>query len=161
MNRPSVASNGMPPKAPPQNPAQPQERTELFRHLARRMSEIVGSAGAFWSAVALIVAWAATGPIFGFSDTWQLVINTATTIITFLMVFTIQNTQNRDNKSIHLKLDELIKSIRGAHNSMIDLDRLSDEQLNALENEYKRLCETRGTGQSQNEEGSPARDPGR
>jgi low affinity Fe/Cu permease len=93
-------------------------------------------------AVAIIVVWATTGPMFHYSDTWQLVINTGTTIITFLMVFLIQNTQNRDAKAIHLKLDELIKATTGAHNSMIDLDKLSDAQLKELEEEYKRICET-------------------
>jgi len=88
----------------------------------------------------LIVVWAASGPTFRFSDTWQLVINTGTTIITFLMVFLIQNTQNRDSRAIHLKLDELIKALRGARNSVIDLERLSDDQLKKLEEEYKKLC---------------------
>jgi len=129
-----------------QSPTGSEEKPEFFRHLARRISDLLGSAAAFWAAVALILAWAATGPLFGFSDTWQLVINTGTTIITFLMVFMIQNTQNRDNKSIHLKLDELIKAIRGARNSMIDLERLSDEQLKALEDEYKRLCTIQEAG---------------
>src|SRR5213593_2633889 len=118
----------------PQTPAPHEERAELFRHVARKISDLLGSAGAFWSAALVILVWAATGPLFGFSDTWQLVINTASTIITFLMVFIIQNTQNRDNKAIHLKLDELIKAIKGARNSMIDLERLSDDQLKALEN---------------------------
>jgi len=95
---------------------------------------------AFLGAVGLIVVWATSGPTFRFSDTWQLVINTATTIITFLMVFLIQNTQNRDSRAIHLKLDELIKALRGARNSVIDLERLSDDQLKKLEDEYKKLC---------------------
>src|SRR6188474_1342368 len=103
-----------------------KERSEFFRQVARRISDLLGTAAVFWIAVALIAAWATTGPLFGFSDTWQLIINTATTVITFLMVFIIQNTQNRDSKAIHLKLDELIKAIKGAHNSMIDLDKLSD-----------------------------------
>ena len=118
------------------------QRSEFFRQVARRISELLGTAGVFWIAVAMIVAWAATGPLFGYSDTWQLIINTATTVITFLMVFIIQNTQNRDSKAIHLKLDELIKAIKSARNSMIDLDRLSDEQLKELEEQYKKLCES-------------------
>ena len=117
------------------------ESTDVFRHMAHRISVFLGTAGMFWGAVAIVVAWAAMGPMFDYSDTWQLVINTSTTIITFLMVFIIQNTQNRDNKALHLKLDELIKAVKGARNSMIDLDRLSDEQLSALEAEYKRLCD--------------------
>lgn len=115
---------------------------EFFRKFANKTSVTVGSSWAFIVAVAIIVVWAVTGPMFHYSDTWQLVINTGTTIITFLMVFLIQNTQNRDAKAIHLKLDELIKATKGAHNSMIDLDKLSDEQLKELEEEYKRICET-------------------
>jgi len=146
MKDPASAANGKPADTETQTASPQAEKAELFRHVARKISDLLGSAGAFWSAVALLLVWAATGPVFGFSDTWQLVINTATTIITFLMVFMIQNTQNRDNKSIHLKLDELIKAMKGARNSMIDLDRLSDEQLKALEGEYKRLCENQETG---------------
>ena len=115
----------------------------LFAHAARRVAEALGSPWAFWGAVAAVLLWGATGKLFGYSDTWQLVINTATTIMTFLAVFLIQNVQNRDGRAVQLKLDELIKSIKGARNSMIDLDRLSDEQLKALEEEYKRLCGTR------------------
>lgn len=114
---------------------------ELFRKFAHKTSEIVGSTWAFITAVLIIVVWAATGSLFHYSDTWQLVINTGTTIITFLMVFLIQNTQNRDAKGIHLKLDELIKATTGARNTMIDLDELSDEQLKRLEQEYKHICE--------------------
>jgi len=113
---------------------------DVFRHVARRSADIFGSPLCFLGACALIIGWAITGPFFHYSETWQLVINTATTIVTFLMVFLIQNTQNRDSRAVQLKLDELIKSVKGARNSMIDLDRLSDEQLHRLEEEYKRLC---------------------
>jgi len=113
---------------------------ESFRGFSKRTSDLVGTPITFLGAVGLIVVWAASGPTFRFSDTWQLVINTGTTIITFLMVFLIQNTQNRDSRAIHLKLDELIKALRGARNSVIDLDRLSDDQLKKLEEEYKKLC---------------------
>ena len=113
---------------------------ELFRKFAHKVSELTGTSWAFILAVAVIVVWALTGPAFDYSDTWQLVINTGTTIITFLMVFLIQNTQNRDAKAIHLKLDELIKASDRARNEMIDLDKLSDEQLKQLEEEYKRIC---------------------
>ena len=113
---------------------------ELFRKFSSKTSAIVGSSWAFMTAVIIIIVWGISGPMFHFSDTWQLVINTGTTIITFLMVFLIQNTQNRDAKAIHLKLDELIKGTAGAHNSMIDLDKLSDEKLKKLEAEYKRIC---------------------
>jgi low affinity Fe/Cu permease len=118
---------------------------ELFRKFSSKTSAIVGSSYAFIFAVLIIIVWAASGPAFHYSDTWQLVINTGTTIITFLMVFLIQNTQNRDAKAIHLKLDELIKATHGARNKMIDLDALSDEQLKELEEDYKRIC-ARGDG---------------
>lgn len=113
---------------------------ELFRKFAARTSELVGTSWAFILAVLIVVVWATTGPMFDYSDTWQLVINTGTTIITFLMVFLIQNTQYRDAKALHLKLDELIKATGGARNSMIDLDKLSDQQLKELEEDYKRIC---------------------
>src|SRR5579885_431176 len=102
---------------------------EHFRKFAHATAERAGTSKAFCIAVVIIAIWAVSGPLFHFSDTWQLVINTGTTIVTFLMVFLIQNTQNRDSKAIHLKLDELIKAIRGARNSIIDLDSLTDEQL--------------------------------
>ncbi|HKC64619.1 MAG TPA: low affinity iron permease family protein [Pyrinomonadaceae bacterium] len=113
---------------------------ELFRKFSSKTSAAVGSSWAFMLAITIVIVWAATGPMFNYSDTWQLVINTGTTIITFLMVFLIQNTQNRDAKAIHLKLDELIKATKGAHNSMIDLDSLSDAQLKELEDAYKNIC---------------------
>ena len=112
---------------------------DLFRKLAHRTSEAAGSPWAFIAAVSIILIWALTGPVFHFSDTWQLVINTSTTILTFLMVFLIQNTQNRDAKAIHLKLDELIKSVQGARNAMVNLEDLSDTELARLEQEFKRL----------------------
>jgi low affinity Fe/Cu permease len=90
-------------------------------------------------AVVAIVAWAATGPMFDYSDTWQLVINTATTIVTFLMVFLIQNTQNRDAKAIHLKLDELIRGVQGARNHLLDLENMTDAELDDLQREFQRL----------------------
>src|SRR5438093_5183318 len=97
-----------------------------FRTFAQGTSRLVGSSWAFSGALLVIIVWAATGPIFGFSDTWQLVINTGTTIITFLMVFLIQNTQNRDAKALHLKLDELIRSKKGARNKLVDLEDCTD-----------------------------------
>ena len=114
---------------------------EAFRKFSNKTSEMVGSPWAFILAVAIIIIWAVSGPIFGFSDTWQLVINTGTTIITFLMVFLIQNTQNRDAKAIHLKLDELIRSAKGARNSMVDLEELSDEELKKLQAQFQHLRE--------------------
>src|SRR6267142_6793711 len=102
---------------------------ELFRKFAQKTSQAVGTSWAFILAVLIIVVWGATGPIFHYSDTWQLVINTGTTIITFLMVFLIQNTQNRDAKAFHLKLDELIRGVKGARTGLVNLEDLSDEDL--------------------------------
>ena len=113
---------------------------EAFKKLAQGVARASGSAYAFIVAVLLIVVWLGTGPAFHYSDTWQLIINTSTTIITFLMVFLIQNTQNRDAIALHLKLDELIRANRRARNSMIDLAKLTDKQLRTLEQEYERLC---------------------
>ena len=112
---------------------------EFFRKFSHRTSMIVGSSWSFVTALSVIVVWALTGPIFGFSDTWQLVINTETTIITFLMVFLIQNTQNRDAKAMHLKLDELIRAVKGARNSLVDLEDLSDEDLEKLNKEFQKI----------------------
>jgi low affinity Fe/Cu permease len=112
---------------------------EIFRKFAQAVSKATGSSWAFISAVAIVVIWATTGPLFGYSDTWQLVINTGTTIITFLMVFLIQNTQNRDAKAIHLKLDELIKGVGGARTGLVDLENMSDEELEKLHKEFERL----------------------
>src|SRR6266850_871038 len=115
---------------------------ELFRKFAQTTSQAVGSSWAFIGAVLIIVVWAVTGPMFHFSDTWQLVINTSTTIITFLMVFLIQNTQNRDAKAIHLKLDELIKGVKGARTGLVNLEQLSDAELERLHKEFARLHES-------------------
>lgn len=120
----------------PQNCARLQES---FRFCSHWVAEAVGSPWAFVLACAVIVVWAITGPLFHFSDTWQLVINTATTIVTFLIVFLIQNTQNRDTKAIHLKLDELLRGVSGARTSLVDLEHLSDEELERLQKEFERL----------------------
>ena len=114
---------------------------DLFHKIAHKTSNAVGSAWAFSLALIIIIAWAASGPIFGFSDTWQLVINTGTTIITFLMVFLIQNTQNRDAKVIHLKLDELLRATKSARNHLVDLEDMTDAELERLEKEFQRLRE--------------------
>ena len=119
---------------------------EFFRRFSSVTSDIVGSSWAFILAVLIIVIWAASGPAFNYSDTWQLVINTGTTIITFLMVFLIQNTQNRDAKAIHLKLDELLRAVEGARTSMANLENMPDEELKRLQQEFRRICETRGIG---------------
>jgi low affinity Fe/Cu permease len=112
---------------------------DWFRRFAHRTAELVGRPHAFLLAVTIIVVWAATGPLFHFSDTWQLVINTGTTIVTFLMVFLIQNTQNRDAHAIHLKLDELIRANRHARNSLLALESMTDEELRTLQHEFEEL----------------------
>ena len=112
---------------------------DIFRKFAQAISHAVGSPWAFIIATLIIVVWAVTGPFFGYSDTWQLVINTGTTIITFLMVFLIQNTQNRDAKAFHLKLDELLKGVKGARTGLVDLEDLTDEELDELQTYYERL----------------------
>src|SRR2546429_1358403 len=112
---------------------------ELFRKFAQTTSQAVGSSWTFILAVLIVVVWAATGPLFHYSDTWQLVINTGTTIITFLMVFLIQNTQNRDAKAIHLKLDELLRGVKGARTQLVNLEQLSDEDLERLQKEFERI----------------------
>ena len=114
---------------------------DAFHVFARRSSQVLGTAWAFIGAIVIIVVWALTGPTFHFSDTWQLIINTGTTIVTFLMVFLIQNTQNRDAKAVHLKLDELIRALQGARNHLVDLEKLSDEELKGLEEQFTRLRE--------------------
>src|SRR5213592_2218631 len=113
--------------------------SDAFRIIARRSSTVLGSAWSFAGAAFVILVWILTGPTFHFSDTWQLIINTATTIITFLMVFLIQNTQNRDAKAMHLKLDEIIRALKGARNQLVDLEDLSDEDLKKLEEQFRRL----------------------
>jgi low affinity Fe/Cu permease len=112
-----------------------------FSRFASRTAHLVGHPYMFLFAVVVLVAWAVSGPIFHFSDTWQLIINTGTTIVTFLVVFLIQNTQNRDAKALHLKLDELIRSHVPARNDMIDIEKLSDEELDELEKRYAAICE--------------------
>src|SRR6476469_4303899 len=112
---------------------------DSFRHFARKASAVLGSAWAFIGALVIIGVWGLTGPMFHFSDTWQLIINTGTTIVTFLIVFLIQNTQNRDAKAMHLKLDELIRAVQGARNRLVDLEALSDEELKKLEDQFKNL----------------------
>jgi low affinity Fe/Cu permease len=112
---------------------------ETFRKFAHRSSEVLGTPWSFAAALLVVVVWATTGPLFAFSETWQLVINTGTTIITFLMVFLIQNTQNRDMRALHLKLDELLRGVEGARNSLIDLECLSDDELVRLEGEFHEM----------------------
>src|SRR5262245_49952710 len=118
-------------------PREAKNMNDIFHKFARITSDVVGSSIAFIAAVAVIAIWAVVGPMFGFSDTWQLVINTATTIVTFLMVFLIQNTQNRDAKAIHLKLDELLRGVKGARTGLVNLEELSDAELESLHKEFE------------------------
>lgn len=113
---------------------------KFFRKFAQKTSKVMGTPWAFIIATVIIIIWAITGPLFDFSDTWQLVINTSTTIVTFLMVFLIQNTQNRDSKAINIKLDELINTYRQANNELLDLDDLTDEQIDKLENHFRDIA---------------------
>ena len=112
----------------------------LFNRVAKATSRATGRPIAFVLAFTVIIVWALTGPIFGFSDTWQLVINTGTTIATFLMVFLIQNTQNRDTAALQIKLDELIRVQLGAHNALLDLEEMTDEQLHIFRDRYEKLA---------------------
>ena len=121
-------------------PVDPYRANDLFRRIASRTSHGVGSPWAFIGALAIVIVWGTTGPIFHFSDTWQLVINTGTTIVTFLMVFLIQNTQNRDSHAIHLKLDELIRANEIARNRLMALEELDDRELDELQHEFDRLA---------------------
>src|SRR5258705_3570222 len=116
-----------------------QTHTDRFQYLATRAPQAVGSKWVFALAALVIVLWCASGPYFHYSDTWQLVVNTATTIITFLMVFLIQNTQNRDARAIHLKLDEMIRSIGHAHKEMIHVENLSDAELETLSKRFEAI----------------------
>lgn len=116
--------------------------SKWFSRFAMHAAEWTGRFGAFVLAFGIIVAWVISGPIFGFSETWQLVINTGTTIVTFLMVFVIQNSQNRDSAAIHVKLDEIIRSIDAASNHMIDAEEIDDEELAMLKAQYKAMRES-------------------
>ena len=112
---------------------------DAFHRLAVEASAASGSVWAFAAALTLILLWGILGPVFHYSDTWQLVVNTATTIVTFLMIFLVQNTQNRDARALHLKLDELIRHVKGARDNLIALEDMSDEELDKLELEFQRL----------------------
>ena len=119
----------------------PMRATSRFGRLARLTAHAMGQPAAFGIALAIIILWAISGPIFGFSDTWQLIINTGTTIITFLMVFIIQNTQNRDAEAMHIKLDELIRAMDQAQNALLNLEELEEEDLERIRADYLRLAE--------------------
>jgi low affinity Fe/Cu permease len=116
-------------------------KPSIFARFSRWIAAVTGRPKTFVIACLVIVVWAVTGPLFGFSDTWQLVINTGTTIVTFLMVFLIQNTQNRDTEALQIKLDEIIRSRRGARNSVLDLEDMDEKQLDEIRQEYLHLAE--------------------
>jgi len=118
----------------------PTKSSSWFTLFAKMTARATGRPAAFMLAAGVIVAWIATGPLFGFSDTWQLVINTGTTIITFLMVFLIQNTQNRDSEALQIKLDELIRVVDGAHNALLDLEELEEHELDRIRQGYADLA---------------------
>ena len=118
---------------------------EFFRKFATRVADLAGSFYTFALALIVIVTWAVTGPVFGFSDTWQLFINTGTTIVTFLMVFLIQNTQNRDNSALHAKLDELLVHTKGAHNELTTAEDFTEEELKVLKQHFKNVAAKGGT----------------
>ena len=119
----------------------PGKSSSFFNRLAKWTARAAGKPVAFALAIGIVIAWATTGPIFGFSDTWQLVINTGTTIVTFLMVFLLQNTQYRDSEAIQIKLDELIRAIEGAHNALLELEELDQAELDRIKAEYRKLAE--------------------
>jgi low affinity Fe/Cu permease len=128
--------------------------SEAFRRFAQAIANAAGTAGAFAAAIVVILAWALTGPLFGFSDTWQLVINTGTTIITFLMVFVIQNTQNRDSRAMHAKLDELVVAGRGADNRLVEAEDLSEADLARLKTYFVSRAQSVERAQKSPGEGS-------
>ncbi len=126
-------------RSPPFSP-RPSNTAKLFTRFAKQAARKTGHPAGFIVAVLIIVCWAITGPIFKFNNTWQLVINTGTTIVTFLMVFLIQNTQNRDSEAVQLKLDELIRAVEGAHNALLDLEELSEKELDKIKAPYEKMA---------------------
>jgi low affinity Fe/Cu permease len=136
----------------------PLKSKSWFSNFAKSTARVAGRPVTFLLAAVVIVAWAVTGPLFGFTDTWQLVINTGTTIVTFLMVFLIQNTQNRDAEAVQIKLDELIRAIEGAHNALLDLEELEEKDLDRIRANYAKLAERARTGlrQGRSDTGVPA-----
>ncbi len=114
---------------------------QIFRACANQIADKVGSPGAFGTGILLVLVWAVTGPLFRFSDTWQLVINTGTSVVTFLMVFLIQNTQNRDTQAMQLKLNELIRAVSTARNTLLDLENCTEDEIEAMQNEFAAIRE--------------------
>ena len=120
--------------------AKPNSKSSGFTRFANGAARATGKPVTFALALLIVVVWGVTGPIFGFSDTWQLIINTGTTIVTFLMVFLIQNTQNRDSEAMHVKMDELIRALSGAHNALLDLEELDEKTLDTIRARYRKLA---------------------
>jgi low affinity Fe/Cu permease len=118
------------------------KKSSWFSDFAKKTARAAGNPIVFALAGGVVVLWLITGPLFGFSDTWQLIINTGTTIVTFLMVFLIQNTQNRDSEAMHIKLDELIRAVEGAHNGLLNLEDLGEKELDRIRADYIKLAET-------------------
>jgi low affinity Fe/Cu permease len=135
----------------------PTKSKSWFSRFAKVTARYTGRPVTFMIAVLIIIVWAISGPIFGFSDTWQLVINTGTTIVTFVMVFLIQNTQNRDSEAMQVKLDELIRATKGAQNALLDLEELEEEELDVIRDRYERIAErARGEFRKEESEKKPA-----
>ena len=134
-------------------------RTKWYSRFAKSASHFCGRPRVFALAVGIILAWMVTGPLFDYSDTWQLVINTSTTIITFLMVFLIQNTQNRDTEALHIKLDELIRATEGAHNALLDLEELTQDELDVFRQRYMAIAQRAREGRSQGERDTGTPEP--
>jgi low affinity Fe/Cu permease len=137
----SQTPNSKTPLSPNGHKAAESKLNHFFSKFANQTSRLSGAPNTFALAVGIILVWAITGPLFKFSDTWQLVINTGTTIITFLMVFLIQNTQNRDSAALHLKIDELIRANKGAHNALIDMENLTQEELDEFKEKFATLAQ--------------------
>jgi low affinity Fe/Cu permease len=135
----------------------PTKSKSWFTRFAKWTARLAGKPITFLAAVTIIVVWGITGPIFGFSDTWQLIVNTGTTIITFLMVFLIQNTQNRDSEAMQVKLDELIRATKGAQTALLDLEELEDEELDRIRDDYQKIAEQARGDLRQPPEKSPER----
>ena len=134
-------------------------RTKWYSRFAKSASHFCGRPRVFALAVGIILAWMVTGPLFDYSDTWQLVINTSTTIITFLMVFLIQNTQNRDTEALHIKLDELIRATEGAHNALLDLEELTQDELDVFRQRYMAIAQRAREGRSLGERDTGTPEP--
>jgi low affinity Fe/Cu permease len=130
-----------------------------YAALAKHSAKVAGRPVSFYIALTILALWLVTGPLFDYSDTWQLVINTGTTIVTFLMVFLIQNTQNRDTEALHIKLDELIRATEGAHNALLDLEELTQDELDVFRQRYMAIAQRAREGRSQGERDTGTPEP--